>query len=220
MAGALLLAGCSQSSSDSATAAVTATSSATSPAASQPALSTAPAPAPETSLTDPQGFQYRVQAGPAAFVVSRPDTAGPDQIAPPGSDFIAIPITVINAQSDRPAPMIFDYHLFVAATAADTYGRVTRDVPGSTTGLGGPPRSNLGAEVDCSKEQVPAPPQPGQCSAELAGVVVGDAVSGNEMAAGGNVSFTLYSEYQVPATANLAALTLYTGATVVLRGHD
>jgi hypothetical protein len=182
--------------------------------------------APAT-VTD-NGFQYRVQAGPASLVPQY-DRSGKPSIASPGSDFVAIPIVVTNLQTDRAAPIVGNFSLFVAKSAADTFGTVERTDHSSTAIAGGPALSNIGATIDCSDEPVTpfgaAAPPAGDCIVNWDrypdgyvflpdGTPLEYATALNEgaIAAGGTANLTIYTE-AVAATASLSALALYVGTS-------
>ena len=64
---------------------------------------------PSVDMTTADGFSFRVQAGQLSLSTTeghKSDQGTPPAVAPPGKDYIEIPLTINNLQNDRPLPLM------------------------------------------------------------------------------------------------------------------
>jgi len=74
----------------------------------RPTSTALPTPTAGVSITDTSGFRWTVKAGRASLVAqyATGGLTGTTNIANPGQDYMTVPLTVTNLQTDRPANLL------------------------------------------------------------------------------------------------------------------
>lgn len=153
--------GCSSTKQPSTEPTTNASSDVTSPGVTSPSTS-APS-GPTVTVTSSLGFQYKLEAGRPTFVAQFDDNGTPD-VAPPGTDYIEVPVTVTNVQADRSASLDTSFGSFALAiptSDAASFGVTnTADCSSVQPGTGASTASDLcgisrtPAEVDSNGDNI------------------------------------------------------------------
>lgn len=164
------------------------------------------------TITTTDGFRYQLTAGKPTLVTQYGSGGGTPIVAPPGMDFISVPIAISNLQTDRAASIetpLADLNFYVPRAVAASFGK---DSFGPVTDCSTSPLAPAGA----------APPancvlQRGDSGgAKFAYDENGNSIdvgygSAPPMGPGSTANVTIYS-FQVSSGSPLASVLLYYGS--------